>query len=169
MISRKLLAATLIGLAFTAHGETRRTYNTNYAFDSDKPWVESEYALPAYPKQAAWLPFFVHRDYPNQAQADASTLSVGDDGVVRYVLRQTSPSGAKNDSLEGLRCRTRELKSYAFGDAVNGRWIESLKPAWRRIEIDDRVRKALHEIVCPDNWEPKSAEAAVALLKKTAD
>ncbi|KZE24931.1 CNP1-like family protein [Crenobacter luteus] len=171
MTTRKtwLIAAALAGLALTAHAETRRGYNSNYAFDVDKPWVESGYALPTYPKTGDWLPFFVHRDYPNKSAVDAGTLTVGDDGVVRYVLRVESPSGAKNDSVEGLRCQTRELKRYAFGDTINGRWIESLKPAWGKIELDDRLHRALHAIVCPDNWVPKSAAEAVAQLKKAAD
>lgn len=52
---------------------------------------------------------------------DAATLSVSDDGIVRYVLVARSPGGVDNVSLEGMRCATSEVRIYALGR--DGAWV----------------------------------------------
>jgi len=82
------------------------------------PWQEQAAALPAYPADADLLPFPV--DQPALSQTfniDSKSLSVGADGVVRYSVVIVSGSGARNVLFEGLRCSTREYRTYAYGDA----------------------------------------------------
>lgn len=162
-----LLALTAGTLAATASaGDNGKHQNTNYALDDLPAWEEGAYALPAYPAEAEWVGFFVHHSLQNQYFIDAKSIIVPDGQLVRYVVKVVSPSGAVNLSVEGLQCRQKQVRNYAFGDTINRRWIESMKPVWRNIEYDDLMHRRLHENLCQDNWAPKTADEAVALLRK---
>jgi hypothetical protein len=72
---------------------------------------------------------------------DAASLSIGDDGVVRYTAIIRSPSGAETISFEGLRCETGERKLYAFGrPSTNtsgndaGSWSRNRYAKWEPIQ-----------------------------------
>jgi hypothetical protein len=67
---------------------------------------------------------------------DAGSLSVGTDGVVRYILMARSPSGVENVTFEGLRC-SGEYRVYAVGRPGDGGW--SGRPGqWRPVPKDLR-------------------------------
>ena len=57
-------------------------------------WQESRVALPPYPKKASLIQFDVGAGTDFRFLIDAGSLSVGSDGVVRYVLVARSPQGA---------------------------------------------------------------------------
>lgn len=157
-----LLALTCLG---TAQAGRLPTYST-YALDDVEPWSEGNYTLPAYPDKPEWVGFYVHHTLNNLYFVDAKTLSVGEDGVVHFILRVLSPSGAENLSVEGIHCQDSNYRSYAFGDSYNKRWIEATRADWRKFAYDDKLRQRLHEDICIDKTPPKSAEAALQLLKK---
>ena len=79
----------------------------------------------------------------NRFFVDVDTLSIGKDGVVRYVLVVRSPGGAENVSFEGIRCETREQKAYAFGQR-GGTWSPAREAPWRLIEAREVNR---HHVV----------------------
>jgi hypothetical protein len=54
------------------------------------------------------------------------------DGVVRYVVVATSPSGARNVMYEGLRCATGEFKTYARY-SPDGQWKPAMGSEWRSV------------------------------------
>ena len=92
--------------------------STTSGFIEPPPWQEQAIAVPAYPADADLLPFPV--DLPALSQTfniDSKSLSVGTDDVVRYSVVIVSGSGARNVLFEGLRCSTREYRTYAYGDA----------------------------------------------------
>ncbi len=74
---------------------------------------------------------------------DPDTISIGTDGVVRYVVvaRATS-SGLVNAFYEGLRCDTAEVITYArtVGDAP---WTAVAQPAWASLAANRPSRHAL--------------------------
>lgn len=87
-------------------------------FVAPPPWQEQAAVIPAYPEDANLLPFPV--DQPALSQTfniDSKSLSIGTDGVVRYSAVIVSNSGARNVLFEGLRCATREFRTYAYGEA----------------------------------------------------
>lgn len=96
-------------------------------------WQESRVALPAQPRSANLVEFEVDGGADFHFLVDASTLTVGSDGVVRYVLVARSPEGAENVSFEGLRCRDGEYKIYATGSG-NGTWLSTREARWRPVE-----------------------------------
>jgi hypothetical protein len=97
-----------------------------------RDWREGDFVLPAYPKAPELLPFQVSAAHSFRFYIDGASLSVGKDGVVRYILIARSPSGAENVSVEGIRCQAGTVRTYAFGQR-DGRWSER-GTDWRPID-----------------------------------
>ncbi|TDR80415.1 CNP1-like family protein [Paludibacterium purpuratum] len=142
--------------------------NQQYAFEDLGPWKEGDVTVPSYPDKPDWVGFFVPLKTNYQFFVDSKTLSIGQDGVVRFVLRVVSPSGAENVSYEGIRCQSKESRSYAFGDTLGKKWYESTRAIWKRLSGDDTTRERLAEDLCTDDWHvPTDAPQALMLLKKS--
>jgi hypothetical protein len=124
----------------------------DYDLDQEvKPWVELQEQLPAYPKEENLLEFSSGVNSPNRYFIDAPSVSVGDDGVVRYSLVIKTRGGAQNVSFEAIRCESREVKVYAFGHP-NAIWSRARAIQWKFIEHQqlNNVQKALHSVYfCP--------------------
>ncbi len=160
-----LLALAAAG-AFAGGADAHFKRATANAFDDETPWAEQANALPAYSASPSWVDFTAGNTERNRLSVDSSALEIGADGVVRYTLRVLSPGGVANISREGMRCADRTLRSYAFGDTIGQRWIESAKPVWRPIRAEDSVRHALRERLCDGGTPRRSVEATVAELIK---
>lgn len=126
----------------------------NYQSDEDeKPWQELEMELPAFPKQENLIEFYVSAVATNKYSIDASTLVVGADGVIRYVLVVQTSGGATNVSFEGMHCKEKSWKHYATGRS-DGTWIKTraARIEWRPIENKavNRHHAALsRDLFCP--------------------
>lgn len=139
----------------------------DFEFDQEKPWVELQAQLPAYPAEGNYLPFFVSATAVNQFFIDAQSISIGEDGVVRYTLIVKSPHGAVNVSFEGMRCASGERKLYAFGRS-DGSWSKARASKWENIEYKDvnRHHHMLHDdFFCIGQTPAKSVEDIVKNLK----
>jgi hypothetical protein len=131
------------------------------SFDSEfdeekKPWSEIEAQLPAYPRTENLLRFEGGAPSANRFYIDAPSLSVGEDGVVRYTLMIRAAGGATNVSFEGIRCATGEHKLYAVGRS-GGKWMRARDPAWRPIAYRELNRPhwtLFKEFYCVDRREP---------------
>lgn len=142
----------------------------DYEFENEKPWVELQAKLPAYPRQENLLPFFVSAATDNRFYIDAQSISVDNDAVVRYTLLVKSPEGAANVTFEGIRCATHEKRIYAFGRA-DGSWSKARFSKWEAIQYADRNRQhhMLHDdFFCPSGLIVGSPEDAVNTLKRSA-
>ena len=130
-----VLFAAAAFVATTVHAQQWRLFESD--FDEDqKEWKEIEAKIPAYPKDANLLPFQGGGASPHRFFIDAQSLSVGEDGVMRYTLVVKTAGGATNVSFEGIRCNMREQKVYALGHP-GGNWTRARSPQWRRIEYRD--------------------------------
>jgi hypothetical protein len=139
----------------------------DFEFENEKPWSELQAMLPAYPRQENLLPFFVSAATDNLFYIDAPSISVGEDGVVRYVLMVKSPEGAVNVTFEGMRCATHEMKIYAFG-RVEGNWSKARFGKWEQIHYADRNRQhhvLYDDFLCPSGLTVNSSEVAVKAFK----
>jgi hypothetical protein len=102
--------------------------------DPDAPkWEEEAAQLPAFPQEASLREFYVSATTAHKFYIDTATLSVGKDGVVRYVLVVRTSGGATNTTYEGMRCESGEYKIYATGHR-DGTWAMARKGEWRPIE-----------------------------------
>lgn len=127
---RRQLTAALTGLLLAIPSVV-------YPFEGDEEWrfpFDGEKQQADWQEQAAELPAFPSpaqlTELPQQpADAaltilmDIDSVAVGEDGVVRYTLALRSRTGAQNIFYEGIRCGTREWKTYAYGR--DGSWREN--------------------------------------------
>jgi hypothetical protein len=134
--------------------------------EGKKAWKEIEAQIPPYPKAENLIPFETAPS-GHQFFVDAPSVSVGDDGVVRYTLLVKTAGGAVNVSFEGMRCETREQKYYAIGHA-GGAWSRARDPQWRRIDLKKSSRQhglLYVDYFCSGNAPVKSARSAIDALK----
>jgi hypothetical protein len=134
--------------------------------DEERNWQEIEVALPPIPRRENRLPFSVDSGSDFGFFVDRPSISVGADGVVRYTLIAVSPLGVENVSFEGVRCKSREHKTYAIGRA-DGTWSRREWP-WRgfvtgRMQSWDQVLRV--EYFCPQGVPIVSAAEGVNALK----
>ncbi|MBT9520777.1 MAG: CNP1-like family protein [Dechloromonas sp.] len=158
-------SASLLLVAMLTSATVFADFEEDY---ESKQWQEIEIQLPAAPKQETLLPFYVSAATENRFFIDGATLTVGSDGVVRYVLLVLTPQGARNVTYEGMRCETRERRIYASG-RLDGSWSKARKNEWVRIQdaYANRQHAALFlEYFCPiGNIVQDAAEARNALIK----
>ena len=127
---------------------------TGTAEVEEGPWQELEIELPPFPKEQNLVEFYVSAVATNKYYIDASSLSVGKDGVVHYVLVVKTGGGATNVSFEGIRCKELSWKHYATGRADQESWAKSRASHidWRPIENKpvNRHHAALsRDLFCP--------------------
>lgn len=133
-----------------------------------KQWREIETPFPPAPVRGNLLPLYVSAATANKFYIDGSTLSVGADGVVRYVMVVETPEGGRNVTFEGMRCEARSRRLYASG-RLDGTWSKARKSEWERIQdaYANRQHAALFlEYFCPNGVSVLSAaEARDALVR----
>lgn len=83
----------------------------------EKPWIEQDLRLPSFPKPENLVRVPLESMKSFEVAVDATSIDIGQDGVIRYVMVARSRSGGENISFEGIRCETRERRSYAIGKA----------------------------------------------------
>ena len=108
-------------------------------------FVEKEVVMPAYPEAGALRRF--PTDWTSHViLVDETSLSIGEDGVVRYVLVVRSASGAESVSFEGLRCATGERRTFAYGRkaGASGAWSVARNSGWVAIS-DSRINRHYFE------------------------
>lgn len=176
MIRRLALftAACVTYSAFAAVECDTRKYYECYDYqeseEDKKVWQEEKYKLPAAPETNTLIPFEVNVSNANQFFVDPASVSVGNDGVVRFTVVIESSGGARTVNYEGLRCKTRERRLYAFGQK-DGSWVESQGSSWILMQKQQhKMHNAYpavlaYEYFCLDLEPPPSAEVAIERLK----
>lgn len=98
---------------------------------------------------------------------DPTTLVVGSDGIVRYVLVASSATGTRNIMYEAIRCATGEVKTYARYNA--NAWSVVERPEWRSI-FGGNARYSLRFARaggCDNAAAPVSADSVVRSLRSS--
>lgn len=114
-----------------------------------EPWKESNYSLPAFPKDENLVEFYVSAAATAKFYIDKTSIQAGGaDGLVRYTLVVKTAGGATNISFEGLRCVESQLKIYATGRA-DGTWVKNPKPEWKTMK---RISFNLHQGALSRNY-----------------
>ena len=107
-------AAVLALLAGAAHAQL---------VPNDPDWKESEAPPPPAVRTQHLIPLDMGGSELRWG-VDPASISVGADGIVRYVVGASAASGALNAMYEGLRCSTGEVKVYAR-HARDGGWVRA--------------------------------------------
>lgn len=99
----------------------------------DNPdWVEDTVTdAPAF-SQNALIPIEMPPYVSLKIGVDPATIAVGKDGVIRYVVLMVNSTGSVNAAFEGIRCSTKEVKTYAR-QITAGQWSKVASPQWRDI------------------------------------
>lgn len=136
--------------------------------DDARNWKEIETPLPAYPKTGDLIEFQVSALATFKFFIDATSVTVGKDGVVRYTLVARSPNGVDNVTFEGIRCKGGIYRIYA-GARSDGTWVPRTGAAWQ--EIQPKSIQRWHQVLrreyfCPQDAIISDAEEGVDALKR---
>ena len=135
-------------------------------FESDKPWIEQLTQVPAYPDSKDLISFHINNT-SNQHFVDATSIRVGQDGVIRFSLVVKSSAGAANVSYEGIRCATSERKLYAIG-RDDRTWTQPRVAEWQKLDFVRQFyaqRELAKNIFCPQQQIVSNPEEAIQALK----
>jgi len=133
-----------------------------------KPWEVLKTQLPSYPKSENLLRVHVSPATAFEFFVDAVSVSVGQDGIVRYTLIARSTSGAVNVSYEGIRCLPLERKLYAFG-RFDSTWSPAQVPQWvpiSRTQTNQQHAALADDFFCPESRRVRTTEEAVQALRR---
>jgi hypothetical protein len=165
---RRLVPLALCALLGCAGGPPAPVKSDWQLEQERQNWLErAPDALPPYPKADHLLEFTIAAVTNFRFFIDASSLSVGSDGVVRYVLVARSPSGAQNVSYEGIRCKGASYRLYATGRR-DGTWTRARDDGWRPIgrEPTDWRRALNDDYFCPRGGMIDSVAEGIDALRR---
>ena len=114
-----------------------------YPYREPETWKEGEVALPARFSTDRLVTVDIEDRSSFEYGIDPDTLSVGADGVVRYVFVARSRSGALNALYEGVRCNAAEVKVYGRWDPDSASWRTSASDDWQPMDTRGSTRRAL--------------------------
>lgn len=160
-----LLAFTLLSCLLIAACAAKKEFKET--LDTEKPWLEQLAQLPPYPDLNNLISLTVQTSADYQHAVDPESISIGDDGVVRFTLVSRSSAGAMNINYEGIRCETNERKLYAIG-RDDKTWSKSRISEWQSLVFVKQFyaqRELSRNLLCPDKYPVKSKEEAINILK----
>jgi hypothetical protein len=165
-----------MALALTAHPLRAAVELDKYGDEMDtvpfdetyaKKWKESNVTIPSYPDDRDLVPVPMGVNDTLKIYIDSKSISRAPDLVARFSLIVESPSGARSVFYDGMRCETRQYKTYAIGTANHT--FEAVKdPQWRTIprsEINSFRDNLYRHYICDGHSSARTPEAIVHLLK----
>jgi hypothetical protein len=137
--------------------------------DLDPDWVELEAPAPPLFEIKRLVPFELTRSGSELRWGlDPTTLSFASDGVTRYVVVATSPSGTRNALYEAINCSRGEVKTYAR-TGQSGQWNLVSDAQWRGLNSGLPSLHALslaRQAFCDANVQRTDINEIVQLLNK---
>lgn len=133
-----------------------------------KSWPELKALLPTYPRPDNLVRIYVGPTTTFEFYVDTSSLKVTETGIVRFTLVARSSSSAMNVSYDGIRCDSRERRSYAFGQ-FDGTWLQARNSQWvpiGRAQANSQYATLADDVFCPAGGRVRTAAEAVQALKR---
>ncbi|MBG9389991.1 CNP1-like family protein [Caenimonas aquaedulcis] len=158
---RSLVALALTACALASHAQLNPV---------DPDWKEVEAPPPGALVVDGAIPLEMPRSLLRFGVAPAS-VSIGADGIVRYVVVATSASGAVNGLYEGIRCNTGEFKVYARHNPGSG-WVIAKDAQWKSLH---ETHVSAHSLAiartgaCIGHGTNQTASAILRDLRRPAD
>ncbi len=134
----------------------------------DPDWKEADAPPPPAFEVKRLVPFDVSVGSSLRYGIDPATITLGADGIVRYVVVARSATDAVNAMYEGLRCSTAEVRTYARYNASSG-WNAVRDTDWRSLYGNPATRHSLmlaRQGGCRDRSMPQSAQDIVKSLRQ---
>jgi len=175
LLPRTIALAALFSFAATTLAASNNPFLPSGKVDVDNQVGEAtkmmdpfEVPLPPYPKPENLVEFNAGPADAKRIYVDTTSISIGTDEVVRYVLVVKGTGGGSNVSYEGMRCWTWDRITYAWG-GNDGSWSRSRQSEMTRMPTSSTLRyyRALAEEVFCRKGEIAGAPAdMVAALKR---
>jgi hypothetical protein len=117
------------------------------------------------PNPSTLLPFYVSQHTIFKFAVDTDSILIGADGVTRYIVVITNPSGGQQAQYEGIRCDSFQWRLY--GTLENGAWKENPLSSWRSIQsnVPNRYQASLAQgAFCNFNTQEKNIKTVIQSL-----
>jgi hypothetical protein len=117
------------------------------------------------PNKSTTIPFYVSQTTIFKFAIDTSSILIGSDGVTRYIVVITNPSGGQQIQYEGIRCDSYQWRLY--GNFDNNKWNENPLGAWAAIKLNvsNRYQAALASgALCDFNNQEKNLNTVLKSL-----
>lgn len=163
-----LAAALLPAIAGGQAPQVRDRAADAIDFGAEKEREELEVALPPAPLADNLVRYDIGRPASMSFYIDAASVSLLQDRVVRFTSVAQGEGGTRNVAYEGIRCDTREIKTYAYGRA-DGTWYALKDPQWKPLRSlgADGYKFALYQdYFCPARESIASAAEGVEALRR---
>jgi hypothetical protein len=86
------------------------------------------------PNQKTLIPFYVSQRTIFKFAVDTDSILIGADGVTRYIVVITNPSGGQQAQYEGVRCDSFQWRLYGTYESTG--WKENPLSSWKNIQSD---------------------------------
>ena len=143
------MAIALWAVSFYTVADQELPYNAAEEIE----WQESLFTLPAFPEDGNLVEFPVGSMSKSRFAIDKASLTIGADGVVRFVLVIKAPGGGTNVTFEGIHCSERHYRVYAIGH--DDRTWSKLRNSW--ILIENKPLNRHHSVLNRDVFCPSGA------------
>ncbi len=133
---------------------------------SDAGWQESDVPAPPVVIGKDLIPIDMPANLALRFGVDPKTLTITNDGVVRYVMVASNDQGARNVMYEGVRCATGEVRTYARQDST-GQWTADAQAQWRPLNAGSATAHAMavsRQGAC--SGRTVSTDSVTVLIKK---
>ncbi len=134
--------------------------------DLDPDWKELAVPPPATYRVDRLIPIEMPRYVTMKIGLDPDSLTISNDGIVRYVVVATSDSASRTAMFEGIWCRTGEVKIYARSGS-DGKWSAVEDAQWLPLNGSQRSMHALalaRQGVC--NGRSAAAASPQSIIRK---
>lgn len=166
---KTVLLVLVVFLVAPAMGDDDSIYAPNHEF-KEKKWKEGALELPALPKDRNLIELRLPHSRV-RIFFDQKSISVGKDGVVRYTVIIQSRSGVRNTLYEGIRCDTREYKTFAYS-ANKQNFREMRRAYWHSIrgQMSFKYREILADLyMCHLRTTRNKVADIIRILKNQPD
>ena len=109
--------------------------------------------------------FYVSQETVFKFSIDTSAILIGADGVTRYIVVMTNPSGQQQAQYEGIRCDSYQWRLY--GTFESGAWRPNPLSEWKEIKLHtpNRYQAALAQgALCSFNSQETNLSAVLRSL-----
>ena len=117
------------------------------------------------PNQKTLLPFYVSQHTIFKFAVDTDSILIGADGVTRYIVVITNPSGGQQSQYEGIRCDSFQWRLYGTFESTG--WRENPLSSWKNIQSDipNRYQASLAQgAFCNFKYQEKSIKNILSSL-----
>lgn len=136
-----------------------------------EPWRELSVTIPPFPNEKNLQQVPVPAINSMRLSLDKTSIDLAQDGVVRFVYIIESQTGVRNVFYDGIRCATREYKTYAFGD-TDSKFVVLQDAQWHDLPYHEnntfRYTLSKHYI-CDKSYVPRSPRAILRAIRLQDD